>query len=238
MITLYSAPSSAGLVVHWLFIELEIPHTLHKLDLAAGDHKQPAYLALNPAGVVPTLVIDGQPVTEAAAIALHLVDAYPARGFAPAPGTLARAAYYQWMFFLANTMQPAFRGWFYPAEPAGEANADAAKLQARADRGSVGTARHPPRGARPVPARRQDLHAGLPVDDAHAVVAQHAKDRARVAGPRAARRGDEGAAGVQGSLRARRSDRLDVSGGRRRSRRATAGPQHASAPARARGAQR
>ena len=132
MITLYSAPSSAGLVVHWLLIELEIPHTFHKLDLAAGDHKQPAYLALNPAGVVPTLVIDGQPVTEAAAIALHLVDAYPARGFAPAPGTLARAAYYQWMFFLANTMQPAFRAWFYPIEPAGEANIEATKAHARA----------------------------------------------------------------------------------------------------------
>jgi len=132
MITLYSAPGTTGLVVHWLLIELEIPHTLHKLDLAAGDHKQPAYLALNPAGVVPTLVIDDQPVTEAAAISLHLVDAYPARGFAPAPGTLARAAYYQWMFFLANTMQPAFRAWFFPAEPAGQANAEAAKLHARA----------------------------------------------------------------------------------------------------------
>jgi glutathione S-transferase len=132
MITLYHSPGSAALVAHWLLLELEIPHTLHKLDLAAGEHKQPAYLALNPAGVVPTLVIDGQPITEAAAIALHLVDTYPARGFAPAPGTLARAAYYQWMFFLANTMQPAFRAWFYAHEPAGEANADAVKVEARA----------------------------------------------------------------------------------------------------------
>jgi len=132
MITFYSSPSTAGLVVHWLLIELEIPHTLHMLDLAAGDHKKPGYLALNPAGVVPTLVIDGQPITEAAAISLHLADAYPARGFAPAPGTLARGAYYQWMFFLANTLQPAFRAWFYPTEPAGEANVEATKAQARA----------------------------------------------------------------------------------------------------------
>jgi hypothetical protein len=73
-----------------------------QLDLEAREHKQPAYLALNPAGVVPTLVIDGQPICEAAAIALHLADAYPARGFAPATGTLARAADYRWMFFLAN----------------------------------------------------------------------------------------------------------------------------------------
>ncbi len=132
MITLYYSPSTAGLVVHWLLLELEIPHTLHPIDLAAGEHKQPAYLALNPAGVVPTLVIDGQPICEAAAIALHLADAYPARGFAPAPGTLARAAYYQWMFFLANTMQPAFRSWFYPDEPAGEVNIEPVKARARA----------------------------------------------------------------------------------------------------------
>jgi len=132
MTTLYYSPSSAALVVHWLLIDLEVPHTLHKLDLDAGEQKQPAYLAINPAGVVPTLVVDGQPLCEAAAIALYLADAHPARGLAPAPGTLARAAYYQWMFFLANTLQPAFRAWFYPTEPAGEANVDAAKAQARA----------------------------------------------------------------------------------------------------------
>jgi glutathione S-transferase len=132
MITLYHSPGTAGLVVHWMLLELELPHTVHQLDLAAGEHKQPAYLALNPAGVVPTLVIDGQPLNEAAAIILHLADAHPARGFAPAVGTLARAAYYQWMLFLANTLQPAFRAWFYPHEPAGEAHIEAAKDAARA----------------------------------------------------------------------------------------------------------
>ncbi|TMQ06952.1 MAG: glutathione S-transferase family protein [Deltaproteobacteria bacterium] len=131
MITLYYSPGTAAMVVHWLLIELELPHTLHKLDLDAGEHKQPAYLALNPAGHVPTLVVDGVPLTEAAAIALHLADVHPARGFAPAVGSDARASYYQWMFFLANTLQPAFRAWFYPTEPAGEAHVDAVKAQAR-----------------------------------------------------------------------------------------------------------
>jgi glutathione S-transferase len=132
MITLHNSPGTAGLVVHWLLIDLEIPHTVQSVDLDSGEHKQPAYLALNPAGVVPTLVIDGTPLNEAAAIALYLADAYPTRGFAPAPDTLARGAYYQWMMFCANTMQPAFRAWFYPSEPAGEAHVDAAKAQARA----------------------------------------------------------------------------------------------------------
>ena len=131
MTTLYYSPSTASLVVHWLLIELGVPHELKKLNFDNRDHKSAEYLKLNPAGVVPTLVIDGQPITEAAAIVLHLADAYPAAGLAPATGTLARASYYQWMFFLANTLQPAYRAWFYPTEPAGADNADAAKEEAR-----------------------------------------------------------------------------------------------------------
>lgn len=131
MLTLYYAPGTAAMVVHWLLLELELPHQLRKVDIDAGEHRQPAYLALNPSGVVPTLMIDEQPICEAAAIALYLADAYPQRGFAPATGTLARAAYYQWMLYLANTLQPAFRAWFYAHEPAGEAHVDAVKVQAR-----------------------------------------------------------------------------------------------------------
>src|SRR4051794_36211902 len=119
MITLYYAPSTASLVVHWLLIELGVPHELSKLDLEAREHKRPEYLALNPAGVVPTLVVDGKPICEAAAIVMHLVDAHPGAGFAPPIATSARAEYYQWMCTFANTLQPAYRAWFYPDEPAG-----------------------------------------------------------------------------------------------------------------------
>lgn len=132
MITLYFAPGTAGLVVHWLLLELDLAHELVEVDLQAGEQKSPAYLALNPAGVVPTLVIDGQPLCEAAAIVLHLADAHPAAQLAPAPGTLERAAYYQWMFVCANTLQPAYRTWFYASEVAGEANVEASKAHARA----------------------------------------------------------------------------------------------------------
>lgn len=129
--TLYYSPSTAALVVHWLLIELDVPHTLHALDFERREHKAPEYLALNPAGVVPTLVLDGQVLTEAAAIVLHLADRYPDAGLAPAPGSPARADYYRWMFYCANTLQPAYRAWFYPHEPAGAAQAEAAREQAR-----------------------------------------------------------------------------------------------------------
>ncbi len=126
MLTLYYAPSTASLVVHWLLIELELEHELVKIDVDAGEQRSAAYLAINPAGRVPALRIDGAVMTEAAAIVMHLADRH-----ALAPPAGQRAAYYQWMFFCANTLQPAYRAWFYPSEPAGEANIDAAKAAAR-----------------------------------------------------------------------------------------------------------
>jgi glutathione S-transferase len=133
MMTLYHSPATAAMVVHWLLIELELPHRLHALDFDKREQKSPDYLRLNPAGVVPTLVIDdGPPICEAAAIAMHLGDLHPDRGLCPAIATPARAQYYRWMFFLANTLQPAYRAWFYPTEPAGEANVEATRREARA----------------------------------------------------------------------------------------------------------
>lgn len=123
MHTLYYAPGAASMAVHWLLIELDLPHQLHRLDLAAREQKQPGYLALNPSGVVPTLLVDGQPLTEAGALLMTLGDAHPASGMAPAPGDPQRAMYYQWMLHLANAVQPLFRQWWYPAETAGEDNA-------------------------------------------------------------------------------------------------------------------
>ena len=130
MYTLYYAPGAASLVVHWLLIEIGARHELRKLDLAAREHKRPEYLALNPAGRVPTLLIHGEPMTEAAAMVMHLADAHPNFGLAPTPGTVERARYYQWIVFLANTLQPAFRDWYYPEEAAGPEHADAVRTRA------------------------------------------------------------------------------------------------------------
>ena len=123
--TLYYAPGAASLLVHWLLIELDVPHALHLVDTAAKAQKSPEYLALNPNGVVPTLVIDGKPQYEAAALAMLLAERYPDARLAPAFDDPSRADYLQWMFNLANMVQPLFRQWWYPGEPAGEANAEA-----------------------------------------------------------------------------------------------------------------
>lgn len=127
--TLFYAPGAASLLVHWLLIETDAPHVLLKVDTAAGEHKRPEYLAMNPNGVIPTLLIDGRPHYEAAALAMHVADAFPQAGLAPAIDDPARMAFTQWMFNLANMVQPLLRQWWYPQEPAGEGNADAVRTR-------------------------------------------------------------------------------------------------------------
>ena len=122
---LYYAPGSASFMVHWLLIELDLPYELRLVDFASRAQKTPEYLALNPNGVVPTLVVDGKPQHEAAALALWLAETHPQAGFAPPVADPRRLDFLQWMFDLANEVQPLLRQWWYPAEVAGEANSDA-----------------------------------------------------------------------------------------------------------------
>ena len=72
MMTLYYSdvlkPRAACAVARYL----GSPVDYHYLDLAAGEHKAPAYLALNPNGKVPTLVDGGVTLWEANAIMCHL----------------------------------------------------------------------------------------------------------------------------------------------------------------------
>ena len=114
MYTLYYAPGSANLVVHLALLEFGAPYELKRIDIEKGEQRSAAYLAINPHGVVPTLVIDGQPRGEAAALALLLAERHTDAALAPSPGTAQRADYLQWMFYLANSLQPLFRQWFYP----------------------------------------------------------------------------------------------------------------------------
>ena len=129
MTLLYYSPGAASLLVHWLLIELGIEHELRALDFASREQKSAGYMALNPSGVVPTLVLDGKPMVEAAAIAMHLGDTHPGAGLAPAADDPRRRDYLQWMFHLANMVQPLFRIWWYPHEVAGAELSDTARAQ-------------------------------------------------------------------------------------------------------------
>lgn len=131
MYTLYGAPGAASLCVHWMLIELGAPHEYRKLDLEAGDHRKPEYLKLNPNGLVPTLIVDGKPLYESGALLMLLAERHQEFGFSPPPGGLRRGPYMTWMFHLSNTLQAAFRDWFYPDKAAGGACIEEIKAGAR-----------------------------------------------------------------------------------------------------------
>ena len=60
-----------------------------------------------------------------------LAERHPAAGFAPPVGSDNRGLYTTWMFHLSNTIQSAFRSWFYPEHQAGAAATESVKATAR-----------------------------------------------------------------------------------------------------------
>lgn len=135
MIQLYHAPSTAAMAPHILLEELGLPFEIIAVDTARGAHRSEAYRRLNPNGVVPVFVDGGLVLYESAAICLHLCDAHPRAGLAPAPGTPERAHFYKWLVWLTNTLQPALILYFYPERWTAEGNGEgAAALKAQAER--------------------------------------------------------------------------------------------------------
>ena len=123
MITLHYYPSTAAMVPHILLEELGVPYARVLVDRAVDANRQPAYLQLNPNGLIPVLT-DGELVLyETAAISLHLCDTHPQAGLAPAAGSAARAHFYKWLMWLTNTLQATLVVYFYPERWMDEGNA-------------------------------------------------------------------------------------------------------------------
>lgn len=134
MIRLHYHPGNASFAPHLLLQELGIPHELVLVDRAAQAHKSPAYLRLNPNGLIPVLEDGDAVLYETAAILLHLADTHPDAGLAPALGTPARAELYKWLFWLSNTLQATLIHYFYPERMVTAGNtAGAAEVKAAAE---------------------------------------------------------------------------------------------------------
>jgi glutathione S-transferase len=116
MYTLFYSPGTASMVVHQALLEIGALHELRRVDFDKGEQRDPAYLKLNPQGVVPTLVIDGKPMNESAAILMMLADRHPEARLVPPLGTPERDAWYQWIVYLSNSLAATYRFWFYPAD--------------------------------------------------------------------------------------------------------------------------
>jgi glutathione S-transferase len=121
-ITLFHAPHSRSGAVRILLDELGAPCTLQTVNLKAGETRGPAYLARNPMGKVPALLVeqDGGEflVTEQAAIMTYLADLYPDAGLAPALDDPLRGPYLRWLAFHGACFEPAVIDLALKREPA------------------------------------------------------------------------------------------------------------------------
>jgi glutathione S-transferase len=74
----YMTPGSCSTGIHILLEELELPFEVTVLNLPAGDHRKSAYLAVNPKGTIPALMLDdGRVLTSFQSIAFWLATAHP-----------------------------------------------------------------------------------------------------------------------------------------------------------------
>lgn len=140
MIQLHYYPGNASMTPHMLLEELGTPFELKLVDRAQNAHKSPAYLKLNPNGLIPVLVDGDLVLYETAAIVLQLVDTHPQAGLAPAMlGSPERAQFYKWLVWLSASVQAMMPHYFYADRMAAPGNADGArevKAQAEAKIGA------------------------------------------------------------------------------------------------------
>lgn len=114
MIELHYYPGNASMAPHILLHELGLPFNKVLVDRTVQAHKSPAYLALNPNGLIPVLRDGPLVLYESAAICMHLADRHLAAGLMPALGTSERAHCYKWMMWMSNTLQATLIHYFYP----------------------------------------------------------------------------------------------------------------------------
>jgi glutathione S-transferase len=127
--TLFFHSGSASMIPHWILIELAHVHGIEYdteyVSFSAKNQKSDQYLALNPKGVVPTLIVHGQDgaketITESAATAMLLAARHPEAHLAPADvQSFQYAKYLETMIFLASTVLPSMRDWFYAEKDSG-----------------------------------------------------------------------------------------------------------------------
>ncbi|KMO29012.1 glutathione S-transferase family protein [Methylobacterium aquaticum] len=117
---------------------LGVPHEAIEVDLAAGAHKRPEFLALNPFGQVPVLDDDGTVITDSNAILVYIAKKFRRTDWLPEEATAA-AAVQRWLSVAAGelTYGPAaarlvtvFGADFRPEEVIGRAHLLLRRLEA------------------------------------------------------------------------------------------------------------
>ena len=102
MLKLYGGARSRASIVQWYLEELGVPYEFVLLDMQAGAHRQPEFLAINPMGKVPAIVDGDFQLWESGAILFYLAQKY-----GNIPSSLEeQAKINQWIIFGNATLGP------------------------------------------------------------------------------------------------------------------------------------
>jgi len=112
MSRLHYAPVTASRIIRRGLGTWRLPYRAALGDRANQAQRSPAYLALNPNGLIPALETPEGPIFETGAILLWLTDTHG--GIGPQIGDPRRAAWLKWFFHVANTLHPLMQQTFYP----------------------------------------------------------------------------------------------------------------------------
>ena len=95
------------MAAHIALYEIGVPFEGRPISFARREQQTPEFLAINPAGKVPTLVVDGRQMTEVAAILYYLAKRFPDAALLPKDDIETDAQAISWMSFIASTLHPA-----------------------------------------------------------------------------------------------------------------------------------
>lgn len=116
----YYYPRACSLAVHIVLEESGLVYERRMVDLPTKQNSATEYLAINPKGTVPALVVDGQTLTETQAILTFLGDIIGDGKFLPPTGDFRRYRAHEWMNFLSSSVHTYIRSIFRSAAYAGE----------------------------------------------------------------------------------------------------------------------
>lgn len=105
---LYYSPGSCSFAPHVVLREIGLPFELRKFSTAERANYSAEYLAINPKGRIPTLLIDGFTLTENPAILAFLGRRFPQAGVYPSTAGEDEARCLEWLAWSSNTVHVAF----------------------------------------------------------------------------------------------------------------------------------
>ncbi len=129
---LYFSPGACSLTPHIVLLEAGLNFTTEQVDLRTKVTANGAdFRAINPKGYVPALEIEGEVLTEVAALVQYLADLAPEQQLAPKPGSLERYRMQEWLNYVATEVHKSYAPLWNPASSEEAKNTARTSLAAR-----------------------------------------------------------------------------------------------------------